>query len=163
MLEGAGKALFVLEADRLGELLEGAVAAVEELDGAVAAGLVLELLQRSAFFEQLPVQGARRYVQPGGQPLGGGGFVRVGVQQLAHPLHQQPVATVLQHGQRQRALQHALQRALVAPQGQRKVAHIEADRRTLGLEAHWPGEHQRVHIAVRRRCERKARLQQRNP
>ena len=75
------------------------------------------------------MQGARRDVQQGGQIVGASGLPGVRGQCQAHPLHQQAVTPVLQHGQRQGVLQHLLQRGLVAAQGQIEVACIHLDLR----------------------------------
>ena len=61
------------------DLLDGAVGAVQQLNGAFAAHFVLQSLQRSAFFFQLAVQCARRQVQALGQRLGASSVVIVGI------------------------------------------------------------------------------------
>ncbi len=73
------------------------------------------------------MQGARREVEPGGQIMGAAGLFGVRGQRLPHPLHQQAVTPVLQHGQRQGVLQHLLQRGLIAAQRQVEVAGIQLD------------------------------------
>jgi hypothetical protein len=59
------------------------------------------------------------------QRVGGAELAPRRRQQLAHALHQHAVAAVLQHRQRQRALEHGLQRVLVAPQRHREVLRVE--------------------------------------
>ena len=107
------------------------------------------------------MQRARRQVQPLGDQPGAVQRGRVAGQQLAHALHQQAVAPVLQHGQRQGALQHLAQRCLVACQGQLQIARVEADGGVRRAKRHRAGEQQRVHPGMCGRRERKARLLQR--
>ncbi|MNV93330.1 hypothetical protein D3C71_1880100 [compost metagenome] len=83
---------------------------MQQIHRAGTAHLVFQALQRGAFFLELAVQRARRYVQQVGQCLGavlGQGSSRMSAvpplmraQQLPYPLHQQAVAPILQHRQR---------------------------------------------------------------
>ncbi|MNX59196.1 hypothetical protein D3C86_900540 [compost metagenome] len=111
---------------------------------------------------QLPVQRAPRHIQQPRQRLRRGGLAGARAQQFAHALAQQAVAAVLQHRERQGALEHGAQRALVAQQRQREVALVEADAGLRRVEVHVGREHQRVGVAVRRRRERKGGLAQRD-
>lgn len=123
---------------------------------------VLQLLQRHAFVLQLPVQGAHRDVELGGDVLRGVGRCGAGGQQLVDAVHQQAVAPVLQHGQRQGALQHRLQRLLVATHRQREVAGVETDACGVGAEAHRPGEQIGVGVGVGRGGEGEGGLAERD-
>ena len=69
-------------------------------------------------------------------------------QHLTHALHQQPVAPVLQNGQRQRALQHQAQRTFVASQWQRQVLGIEAEACLLCVEAHRARKQYRIDASM---------------
>ncbi len=122
--------------------------------GGLAAHFVFELLQRCPFFLQLAVQRAGRQIQQRGQGLCGVGWhSRVG-QRLAHLLHQQAVAPVLQHGKRQRPLQHQLQSGLVAAQRQGQIPRIKTDFRLRRVELNRGREQQRIHLRMRRRFKR---------
>ena len=95
------------------------------------------------------MQGARREVEQGGQVLGAAGLFGVRGQCLSHPLHQQAVTPVLQHGQGERVLQHLLQRGLIAAQGQVKVTRVQLDlRRRLPKRGGTRKQH-RIDLAVR--------------
>src|SRR6476619_6502002 len=78
------------------------------------------------------------------------------LQAFARPLRQEPVSAVLQHGQRQRALEHQGHRLLVAPWCEIQIARIETKSRPIGAEANWPRrEEERVYVRVQRGVERK--------
>ena len=74
---------------------------------------------------------------------------RLRAQQFAHALPEQPVAPVLQHGERQCALEHGAQRAFVALQPQPEVAFVKTVAGGFCVEAHVVGEHQGINIPVR--------------
>src|ERR1700732_3425846 len=77
------------------------------------------------------------------------------LQAFARPLSQEPVAAVLQHGQRQRALEHHGHRLLVAPWRKVQVARIEAKSGPVGAEANWPRrEEERVYVRMQWGVER---------
>ena len=79
---------------------------------------------------------------------------------LAHALHQQAVAPVLQHGQGQGVLQHLLQGFFVAAQRQVQVAGIKTDAGLRGIKGAGAGEQHRVDRLVRWRGKRELRAQQ---
>ena len=111
----------------------------------------------------LAVQGPDRDVELSREVLGAAELLGAAPQQLAHPPHQEPVAPVLEHGQRQRALQHQLKGALVALQRQREVLRVEGEGGLRGAEDDRPREQQRVDVRVRRGREREAGFDQRDP
>jgi hypothetical protein len=76
-------------------------------------------------------------------------------QQLAHALHQQAVAAVVQHRQGQGVLQHLAQGLLVAAQGQVQVAGVEVDGGARRVEGDGATEQHGVGIGMRRRVKRK--------
>ena len=87
------------------------------MQGAVAAHIVLELLQTAALLLQLPVQAARRNVQQLRQTGRRVRALRVGRQRLAHTLHQRlgrPVGLDL-YGQR--TLQHGVECGFIPQHG----------------------------------------------
>src|SRR5271167_28079 len=77
------------------------------------------------------------------------------LQAFARPLGQEPVAAVLQHGQRQRALQHQGHRLLVAPWREVQTARVEPKSGPVGAEANWPRrEKERVYVRMQWGVER---------
>ena len=86
--KGTAKAFLTGKATGLRHACEGQIAAVQQMQGAVAAHIVLELLQTAALLLQLPVQAARRNVQQLRQTGRRVRALRVGRQRLAHTLHQ---------------------------------------------------------------------------
>ena len=81
---------------------------------------------------------------------------------LAHASCQQAVASILQHRERQGALQHLLQCLLVAPERQRKVARVKVDDSLALLKLRGSREQHAVEVAVDRRTEWKLSAQQGN-
>ncbi len=142
--------------------LIGPRGAQQQLGGAGAAHLVFQALQRGAFVLELAVQRARRNGQQRGQRLGAVRLQRMCGQRLAHALHQQAVAPVLQHRQRQGALQHLRHRGFVAAQRQCQVTCVEAQLGPPGAKGHCRRKQDREDRGIGRRRKRKARLLQRD-
>src|SRR6266550_3308291 len=78
------------------------------------------------------------------------------LQAFGRPLRQEPVSAVLQHGQRQRALEHHRHRLLVAPWREIQIARIATKSGPVGAEANWPRrEEEWVYVRVQRGVEHK--------
>jgi len=135
--KGANKALFVLKPGSRCHLLDRAGGPQQQFERTRLAHLVFERLQRSALVFELPVQRARRHVEQCCQIVGAVTTGWLAGQRLAHLLHQQTVAPVLQHRQGQRAFEHVLQRGLVPTQRQGQVTRIKFNSCLRSIEAPW--------------------------
>ena len=154
--EGARETLGIVEADRVGDLYHRPVGPRQQLTGARLARGILQTLQTRPRRPQLAMEGTLRHTQPGRKEGGVAQFPGAG-EQFARAAHEQAIATVLVHRQRQGTLQHLVQGGLVADQ--REIEYRASKLKPAWSAAKSPARiHQRVDRRMRRRWERKRTL-----